>query len=137
MRWRPALLGRETPRAAMLLPAGQSYSYGSANGNQAANQNSLARVVSPGFFHLLAIPLLQGRAFTEGDSETAPRVAIVNQNFAWKVFGTESPVGKSIMIEPGGSPSIPPGPVQIVGLAANIKELGLDEIVFKDIYLPF
>jgi putative ABC transport system permease protein len=102
-----------------------------------ANQNSLARVVSPGFFHLLAIPLLQGRAFTEGDSETAPRVAIVNQNFAREIFGAESPVGKSIMIEPGGSLSIPPGPVQIVGLAANIKELGLDEVVFKDIYLPF
>jgi hypothetical protein len=27
--------------------------------------------------------------------------------------------------------------VQIVGLAANIKELGLDEVVFNDIYLPF
>jgi putative ABC transport system permease protein len=106
-------------------------------GGQPANQNSLARVVSPGFFHLLAIPLLQGRAFTEGDSETAPRVAIVNQNFARKVFGTESPVGKSITLEPDGSPSIPPGPVQIVGLAANIKELGLNEIVFNDIYLPF
>jgi putative ABC transport system permease protein len=101
------------------------------------NQDSLARVVSPGFFHLLAIPLLQGRAFTEGDSETAPRVAIVNQNFARKVFGAESPVGKSITLEPGGSLSIPPGPVQIIGLAANIKELGLDEVVFKDIYLPF
>jgi putative ABC transport system permease protein len=102
-----------------------------------ANQNSLARVVSAGFFHLLAIPLLQGRAFTEGDSENAPRVAIVNQNFAREIFGTESPIGKSVMIEPGGSLSIPPGPVQIVGLAANIKELGLNEVVFKDIYLPF
>jgi ABC-type antimicrobial peptide transport system permease subunit len=81
--------------------------------------------------------LLQGRAFTDGDSETAPRVAIVNQNFAWKVFGSESPVGKTITLEPGGSPSIPPGPVQIVGLAANIKELSIDEIEFKDIYLPF
>ncbi|MGA3238457.1 MAG: ABC transporter permease [Bryobacteraceae bacterium] len=102
-----------------------------------ASQDSLARVVSPGFFHLLAIPLLQGRAFTEGDSESAPRVAIVNQNFARRFFGMESPIGKSITLEPGGSPSIPPGPVQIVGLAANIKELGLDEVVFKDIYLPF
>jgi ABC-type antimicrobial peptide transport system permease subunit len=85
----------------------------------------------------MAIPLLQGRAFDDGDSETAPRVAIVNQNFARKVFGTESPVGRTIMLEPGGSPSIPPGPVQIVGIAANIKELGLDEVVFNDIYLPF
>lgn len=101
-----------------------------------ANEDSLARIVSPGFFHLFGIPLLQGRAFTEGDSETAPRVAIINLNFARKVFGAESPVGKIVTIEPGGSPSIPPGPVQIVGLAANIKELGLDEVVFNDIYLP-
>jgi putative ABC transport system permease protein len=107
----------------------------SASGQRPSD--SLSRVVSPGFFHLMAIPLLQGRAFNDGDSEGAPRVAIVNQNFARKVFGTESPVGMTITLEPGGSASIPPGPVQIVGLAANIKELGLDEIVFKDIYLPF
>jgi putative ABC transport system permease protein len=101
------------------------------------NRDSLARVVSPGFFHVMTIPLVQGRAFTESDSETAQRVAIVNQNLARKVFGTESPVGKTITLEPGGSPSIPPGPVQIVGVAANIKELGLNEVVFSDIYLPF
>jgi hypothetical protein len=69
-------------------------------GGQPANQDGLTRVVSRGFFHLLAIPLMRGRGFTEGDSETAPRVAIVNQNFARKVFGAESPVGKSITLEP-------------------------------------
>ena len=98
---------------------------------------SLARAVSPSFFHIMGIRLLEGRAFTEQDSATAPRVAIVNQNLARSIFGGESPVGKSLEILNGGDPSIPPGPVQIIGLAPNIKEVGLDEIPFKDIYLPF
>ena len=34
-------------------------------------------------------------------------------------------------------PSIADGPVQIVGVAANVKEVGLNEVAFNDVYLPF
>lgn len=98
---------------------------------------SLVRMISPEYFHLFAIPLLQGRAFTEHDSLSAPRVAIVNQNLARSVFGTESPIGKELVILPGNDTSIPEGTVQIVGLATNNREVGLNEVAFSDIYLPF
>ena len=97
---------------------------------------SLVRAVTPGFFGLLRIPLLAGRAFTDLDSETAPRVAIVNENLARSAFPGENPVGKVLDLMPG-NPSVPAGPVEIVGLAANTRELGLDEVPFEDIYLPF
>jgi predicted permease len=98
---------------------------------------SLVRVVSPGYFGLLRIPLLAGRAFTELDSELAPRVAMVNENLARGAFAGQNPIGKSLTIVPGGDSSIPVGPVEIVGLVSNTRELGLDEVAFADIYLPF
>jgi ABC-type antimicrobial peptide transport system permease subunit len=85
----------------------------------------------------MSIQLLAGRAFTQRDSETGERVAIVNQRLAARIFGAENPVGKTLAMQDGGSPSIAGGEVRIVGVAANTKELGLNEVEFNDIYLPF
>jgi predicted permease len=46
--------------------------------------------VSYGYFKAAATPLLAGRAFTDNDNQHAPRVAVVNQEFARKVFGSET-----------------------------------------------
>jgi predicted permease len=45
--------------------------------------------VSPGYFHAAGTNLLQGRAFTWGDNKDAPRVAVVNREFARMLFGSE------------------------------------------------
>jgi putative ABC transport system permease protein len=99
--------------------------------------NSLDRIVTPGYFRSMGIPLLRGRDFTSRDSGLAPRVAIVNRNLAQRVFGEEDPIGKQLTIRPGGDDAVPIGKVQIVGVAANAKELGLNEVEFNDVYLPF
>jgi putative ABC transport system permease protein len=98
--------------------------------------STLARIVSPGYFHLMGISLLQGRWFTEQDSETAQRVGIMNENLAREMFGAQNPVGKDVVVI-GGDSAIAVGTVRIVGLAHNVKELGQDEVPFADIYLPF
>jgi putative ABC transport system permease protein len=97
---------------------------------------SLSRIVSPEFFKILGITLLQGRWFTNQDSETAPRVGIMNENLAREIFGAQNPVGKDVLVV-NGSAAIPAGTVRIVGLARNVKELGQDEVPFGDLYLPF
>jgi putative ABC transport system permease protein len=99
--------------------------------NQAEDQNALARAVTPSYFHLMHIPLLAGRGFTDRDSAGAAQVAIVNENLARRVFGGENPVGRELVLLPDRQP------VEIVGVAANTKELGLDEVVFNAVYLPF
>ncbi len=55
--------------------------------------------VSDGYFKTMGTPLLGGRDFNERDTANAPLVAIVNQEFARKVMGTESPVGKTFRID--------------------------------------
>jgi putative ABC transport system permease protein len=98
--------------------------------------SSLARIVSPAFFPMMGMTLLRGRWFNGQDSETAPRVAIVNENLAREIFGAQDPVGQDLLVL-NGDAAIPPGSVRIVGVALNVKELSQDEIPFADIYLPF
>jgi predicted permease len=53
--------------------------------------------VSPEYFATLQIPVLAGRAFTDGDGPQAERVVIVNRSFARKYFHDESPVGRHVL----------------------------------------
>lgn len=50
--------------------------------------------VAPEFFDTLGIPLLSGRDFTEADDLDAPRVAVVNENFARYFYGDSDPLGR-------------------------------------------
>jgi predicted permease len=52
--------------------------------------------VSPGYFRAAGTHLLAGRAFTDNDNAQTPRVAIVNQIFAMRLFGTTNVVGRHL-----------------------------------------
>jgi putative ABC transport system permease protein len=54
------------------------------------------RIVSPGFFRAMEIPLLRGRDFTDGDVRTAPQVVIVSQATAQKFWGSDDPMGRTL-----------------------------------------
>ena len=51
-----------------------------------------------GYFATLGISLLQGRDFTSTDQTEAAHVMIVNQAFAHKFFGSQSPIGKRVSV---------------------------------------
>ena len=54
------------------------------------------RLVSPGFFKTLGIPVLRGRDFTPGDTATAPAVMIVSRATARALWGDEDPLGRTV-----------------------------------------
>ena len=94
--------------------------------------------VTPDFFSLFRMRFLAGRSFTITDNASAPRVAIINRNFAQHFFPNESPVGKVLNLLPGGyGMQVEPGAVQIVGVIENTQEFGANEIPFDDLYVPF
>jgi predicted permease len=72
--------------------------------------------VSPDYFRLLRIPLIQGRAFRESDGARAAHVAIVNRAFAAHFFPGQSPLGRYIRVDHDA-----PEWSEIVGIAGNIK----------------
>lgn len=87
------------------------------------------RVISPDYFSLMKIPLLEGRAFTERDAQGAPLVAIINQAFAARFWPKESPVGRRIRI--GDDPAT------IVGVVGDIRQSGLDEEAAPHVYTSY
>ncbi len=92
------------------------------------------RTVSTDYFHAMNIPVVQGRAFSERDTETAPLVMIINQALANKDFPNENPVGKRINLgnlDPKGQPVW----WEIVGVAANVRSLELREEATPEFYL--
>jgi putative ABC transport system permease protein len=89
--------------------------------------------VTPGYFHVMGIPVLQGRDFSADDSETSPRVAIISQNFAARYWPGSDAIGKRIHLDPaeGG------GLVTVIGVVGNTKESGLDTPTTTELYLSY
>jgi putative ABC transport system permease protein len=54
------------------------------------------RVISPGFFKTMRIPLLAGRHFTEQDHESTLEVTIISETMARQFWPDENPVGTRI-----------------------------------------
>jgi predicted permease len=81
------------------------------------DSNSRFNEVSAGYFKMMGVPLLSGREFTRADILGAPKVAIVNEEFAKKFNLGRDAVGKRI----GYSGTKQPMDIQIVGLVQNAK----------------
>jgi putative ABC transport system permease protein len=78
----------------------------------------------------MAVPLLGGRAFTDADLKTAPKVVIVNEAFARRFWPGENPVGKHIAV---GRQT----PSEVVGIAKDVLNSGLAVESAPQLYLPF
>jgi predicted permease len=84
--------------------------------------------VSPGYFRVAGTHLLAGRAFTDNDKAQTPRVAIVNQTFAKRLFGTTNVVGRHL--------PWPGGEQEIVGVVEDGKYGTLTEDPEPAIFWP-
>jgi len=100
--------------------------------------SAIVRAVDPGYFRALGIRLVSGRPFAAPDLPGAPRVAIVNEYLASQLFPGESAVGRGIELARARTPwTNRPGQLLIVGVAANVKDVGINEVEFGNLYLPF
>jgi predicted permease len=54
--------------------------------------------ISPGYLRVAGTQLLGGRDFTWQDDDKSPKVAIVNETFARKMFGNASPIGQHFLV---------------------------------------
>ncbi len=86
--------------------------------------------VTPEYFHLLGIPLLRGRLFTEFDVAKAPGVALVNQAFARTWWPGQDPLGKRIKL--GRAPT---AWTTVVGLVTDARTESLEHASVPQVYL--
>jgi putative ABC transport system permease protein len=66
--------------------------------NEADKPNAQSRVITRDYFKTLSIPVLRGRNFSAEDTETSPKVVIINDALAEKFFKGEDPLGQYVTI---------------------------------------
>jgi putative ABC transport system permease protein len=82
---------------------------------------------------MMRIPIRQGREFAETDRASGPKIAIVNDTFAHQWWPTEPAVGHQIKV---GGPYQKGDLLEIVGVAGDVKQFGLDSQPMPEIYQP-
>ena len=97
-------------------------------------QESWFNRVGPGYFATLRTRLLAGRDFTRQDDLSAPQVAIVNEEFARRVFGGTDPIGRTFRSDAPAGEEAPQ--YQIVGLIENTKYGTLRETPRAIAFMP-
>jgi len=98
------------------------------------NWNAIHRQVSPDYFRAMGVALRQGRAFNAGDDERAMPVAAINETMARQFWPGESPVGQRFKV---GSPDSPEPWLTIVGVVADVRQMGADAPVKAEMYVPY
>ena len=95
-----------------------------------ATLEAMEYFVSPGYFQAAQTTLLQGREFAWNDGKDAPKVAVVNQEFAREIFGSDSnAIGRFFKIWNGTR-------VEVVGVALDGKYATLSESPKPAMFLP-
>lgn len=87
-------------------------------GGPDVDANARFNEIGPGYFRAMGIPLIAGREFTPADSLKAPKVAIVNENFAKKFNLGRDVVGKLMAADTGNNVKLD---IEIVGFVQNAK----------------
>lgn len=90
------------------------------------------RMISPDYFNVMGIPVVDGRPFTDADTSSGMPVAVVTRGVA-KGYWQGSPVGARIRLRDDGSKF---REVQIVGVVGDVKHLGLEAETPREIYVP-
>jgi putative ABC transport system permease protein len=88
------------------------------------------RSVTPGYFDILGIRLVEGRDFRSSDANKAARVAIVNRAFADRYFAGTSAIGRKLWQNGRQQP-----PTEIVGVIANSRTDDLTRAPEPELYL--
>ena len=85
--------------------------------------------VTPEYFHLLGIPLLRGRLFSDQDNENAPPVAVINQAFARAYWPDGDPLGRRLK---GSLRSA--SWITVVGVVADARTESLEDANVPQVY---
>jgi len=98
--------------------------------DKSKTESAFDDMVQSSYFRTIGTPVVEGREFTDADTAAAPKVAIINDTFAKKIWPGQDPIGKSFRTEKNGPP------IQVVGLTRTGKYLFLYETPQLYVYFP-
>jgi predicted permease len=82
---------------------------------------SLFYGVQPDYLRVMKIPLKRGRFIEDADTEKAPFVVVIDEDFARLFFGGSDPIGRHVNFDVLNQSA------EIVGVVGHVKQWGLDE----------
>jgi putative ABC transport system permease protein len=97
------------------------------------------RIVSPGYFETLRIPLRRGRLLADQDRTGALRVAVIDDEFVRRYWPHDDPIGKRFTFGPpaGAVDTSSREWITVVGVVGHTKQEGLDAENRLQLYLPY
>ena len=101
---------------------------------------AVLRVVSPGFFASLGLPVLDGRDFNDADRGDGEPVAVVSESFARRMFPGGNALNHHILwTDPilKVVPLINPKPQRIIGIVPDVDDTHLVPVPTMTVYTPF
>ena len=102
-------------------------------GRQQGDANDINRlVISPNFFDVMGIPVVMGRALTDRDDASAPKVVLINEAAVRKFFPNENPIGHHF-----GSSIETTGQQEIVGVLHDVKYNSVRDSAPPTMYVPY
>jgi hypothetical protein len=127
-------------RPLALGPIGQEMAVvleGQPQTGEAAGQTPLVNYesVTPGYFRAMRIPLLQGRLFDWRDDARAPKVAVVGERAARRLWPGQDAVGKRLATALSTPDGLRPVWHTVVGVVKDARYRGLDDVRL-DFYEP-
>lgn len=92
------------------------------------------RLVRANYFEVMGIPVLRGHAFAPEDGAAGRQVVVISESIARRFYPDEDPLGKRIYMGAPDNRVIPDS--EIVGVVADVKQVGLDEERGEAVYAP-
>jgi len=97
-------------------------------------KNTLFYLTQADYLKVMKIPLKRGRFLTEADNEKAPKVMVIDEQFAKLYFKGQDPIGRRVNLD------ILNETAEVVGIVGHVKQWGLDSDARASIqaqsYLP-
>lgn len=102
--------------------------------NPASQGTAHRRIVLPGYFDAVRIPLRAGRDFGANDRENAPRTMVINQQMARTLFPDKDPLGRRVSVGMGGTE---PTTFEVVGVAGDVRLDSVGDNAPPTMYLSY
>jgi predicted permease len=98
--------------------------------------DAIYRVALPHYFQTMRLAILRGRDIAETDDMNAPRVVVINDFMARKLWPDEEAIGRRLSIGGAGS-TAPREWLTVVGVVKNAVQNEWNEKHFEEMYLPY
>jgi predicted permease len=110
---------------------------GSDGTDEIETVGATSNIIGADYFEVLGVAVTRGRSFTrrETDSDGGPKVAIVDELLAARLWPDEDPIGRQIGF--GGEPEARGDDLEVVGVVATIRDDLFPSEPRPNVYVPF